>query len=107
MLFRSGFIYSGSIAARAYDLLRPARGIVRRVVMLCPCHRVAVRGMALPGATAFDTPLGRVAVDTEAIRQVQGFPGLVDFPEAHRQEHAIEVQLPFRRRCSASSRWSP
>src|SRR5215213_10251225 len=53
----AGFMYSGGVAAHAYDLLRPARGIVRRVVLLGPCHRVAVRGMALPGASAFDTPL--------------------------------------------------
>ena len=38
----AGYIYSGPVAASAYDLLRPARGIVRRVVLLGPCHRVAV-----------------------------------------------------------------
>src|SRR3989475_8164699 len=39
----AGFIYSGPVAASAYDRLRPARGIVRRVVILGPCHRVPVR----------------------------------------------------------------
>src|SRR5665647_2820005 len=36
----AGYVYSGGIAAEAYDRLRPARGIVRRVVLLGPCHRV-------------------------------------------------------------------
>src|SRR5574338_1592610 len=56
----AGYIYSGPVAARAYDELAPARGIVRRVVVLGPVHRVPVRGLALPSAQAFATPLGRV-----------------------------------------------
>jgi len=40
----AGYIYSGEIAARAYDELAPARGIVRRVVLLArstsPPHRL-------------------------------------------------------------------
>ncbi len=91
----AGFVYSGPIAAQAYDLLRPARGIVRRVVLLGPCHRVPVRGMALPGARAFDTPLARIPVDAEAVRGLQGFSPVIDLPEAHEEEHAIEVHLPF------------
>src|SRR5450756_1632605 len=50
----AGYIYSGPVAASAYDRLRPARGIATRVVLLGPAHRVPVRGLALPGATAFD-----------------------------------------------------
>ncbi len=91
----AGFIYSGPIAAHAYDLLRPARGIVRRVVLLGPCHRVPVLGMALPGAFAFDTPLGRVAVDTAAVASLRGVPWVREIREAHEQEHGLEVQLPF------------
>ena len=91
----AGYIYSGAVAAPAYDLLRPARGIVKRVVLLGPCHRVPVRGMALPGAAAFDTPLGRIAVDQGAVARLRGLPQVVDMPEAHALEHAIEVQLPF------------
>ena len=66
----AGFVYSGPIAASAYDRLRPARGIVRRVVILGPCHRVPVHGLALPRAKAFDTPLGRIPVDCAATASV-------------------------------------
>src|SRR5213083_3763969 len=62
----AGYIYSGPIAARAYDELAAARGIVRRVVMLGPVHRVPVRGLALPGAQIFETPLGRIPIDEKA-----------------------------------------
>ena len=58
----AGYLYSGPVAARAYDELAAARGVVKRVVLLGPVHRVPVRGLALPGVEAFDTPLGRIAM---------------------------------------------
>jgi len=94
----AGFIYSGPVAASAYDRLRPARGIVRRVVILGPCHRVPVHGLALPRARAFDTPLGRIPVDGEAIASVRGLPQVVESAATHAEEHALEVQLPFLQR---------
>lgn len=94
----AGYVYSGGVAAEAYDRLRPARGIVRRVVLLGPCHRVPVRGLALPDATAFDTPLGRVAIDRESIAALAGLPQVVVSSAVHAEEHALEVQLPFLQR---------
>ncbi len=91
----AGYIYSGPIAANAYALLKSARGIVRRVVLLGPCHRVAVRGLALPGADAFDTPLGRVPIDADAASLARSLAQVSDFPPTHAQEHSLEVQLPF------------
>jgi AmmeMemoRadiSam system protein B/AmmeMemoRadiSam system protein A len=91
----AGYIYSGGIAARAYDELSPARGLVSRVVLLGPVHRVPVRGLAAPGADAFATPLGNVPVDREALRAVQDLPQVVTSDAAHALEHSLEVQLPF------------
>src|SRR5579859_3427480 len=91
----AGYIYSGPVAARAYDELLAARGIVRRVVLLGPVHRVPVRGLALPGAQAFATPLGTIPVDEEAVRAVEGMPQVVRSDAAHALEHSLEVQLPF------------
>src|SRR5262245_44105331 len=94
----AGYIYSGPVAASAYDLLRPARGIVRRVVVLGPCHRVPVRGLALPQASAFATPLGRISIDAEAVRAIRDLPQVVESAATHAEEHALEVQLPFLQR---------
>src|SRR5918999_4675195 len=49
----AGYMYSGAVAARAYDELVGARGVVSRVVLLGPVHRVPVRGLALPSVEAF------------------------------------------------------
>jgi AmmeMemoRadiSam system protein B/AmmeMemoRadiSam system protein A len=91
----AGYIYSGQVAANAFALLRPAAGIVKRVVLLGPCHRVAVSGLALPGAAAFETPLGTIPIDEDAIRAVADLPQVVNFPATHAREHSLEVQLPF------------
>ena len=91
----AGYIYSGPVAARAYDEIAAARGIVRRVVLLGPVHRVPVRGLAVPDAAAFATPLGTVALDRDALRAVEALPQVVKSDPAHALEHSLEVQLPF------------
>src|SRR3970282_867436 len=68
----AGYIYSGPVAASVYALLAPARRSITRVVLLGPTHRVAVRGMALPGCSAFATPLGVVEVDPDAVEALRG-----------------------------------
>jgi AmmeMemoRadiSam system protein B len=91
----AGYIYSGSMAARAFVRLASVRGKIQRVVLLGPVHRVPVRGLALPGADAFDTPLGRIEIDAEAVAAIRHLPQVVTSPAAHAQEHSLEVQLPF------------
>ena len=91
----AGYIYSGAIAATAYVTLKSIAHQIRRVVLLGPTHRVAVRGLALPGADAFDTPLGRVMLDMNAVQSIAHLPQVTISREAHALEHSLEVQLPF------------
>ena len=91
----AGYVYSGPVAAHAYDQLSAARGVVRRVVLLGPVHRVAVRGLAVPSAESFSTPLGRVRIDQDALQAVRDLPQVVASDRAHALEHSLEVQLPF------------
>jgi AmmeMemoRadiSam system protein B/AmmeMemoRadiSam system protein A len=91
----AGYIYSGNVAAQAYHELRAARGVVRRVVLLGPVHRVPVRGLAVTSAEAFATPLGTIAVDREALRALHDLPQVLHSDAAHEHEHSLEVQLPF------------
>ncbi len=91
----AGYIYSGSTAGKAYALLAPQAAHIRRIVLLGPCHRVAVRGLAAPTVDAFDTPLGRIPLDRAAIDALADLPQVVASDAAHAQEHSLEVQLPF------------
>ena len=103
----AGYIYSGPVAARAYDELTAARGVVKRVVLLGPTHYVGGRGLALPQAEAFETPLGRIPVDAEALGLLGGLPQVVRSEPAHRQEHSLEVQLPFLQKVLGEFRLVP
>lgn len=91
----AGYVYSAAVAASAYARVAPLRGRVTRVVLLGPTHRVAVRGLALPRAHAFATPLGEVPVDAAAVALARTLPQVVVSDAAHALEHALEVQLPF------------
>jgi AmmeMemoRadiSam system protein B len=91
----AGYVYSGPIAATAYAALQPIASRIRRVVLLGPTHRVAVRGLALPGSEAFATPLGEVPLDLQAAQAIAHLPQVTVSPLAHAQEHSLEVQLPF------------
>jgi AmmeMemoRadiSam system protein B len=95
ILPHAGFIYSGPVAASGYACLREHRDAYRRVVLLGPAHRVPFRGIAAPSATTFMTPLGPVAIDRDAIDRLTPLPQVHVFDEAHRQEHSLEVHLPF------------
>jgi AmmeMemoRadiSam system protein B len=91
----AGYVYSGTTAALAYAQLSALRGSIRRVILLGPVHRVPIRGLALPGAAAFATPLGEIEVDQEAIAALAALPQVVLSSAAHALEHSLEVQLPF------------
>ena len=91
----AGYVYSGPVAASAYARLAPLKGTVRRVVLLGPSHRVGFRGLALPDAESFETPLGIVPVDRQAVAALGGLPQVTVLPSAHLAEHSIEVHLPF------------
>jgi len=103
----AGYIYSGPVAAHAYAAIVPARGVVKRVVLLGPTHRVAVRGLALPTSDFFDTPLGRIPLDKEAFDQIKDLPQVVRSDPAHAMEHSLEVQLPFLQKALGEFRLVP
>lgn len=91
----AGYVYSGPVAARAYQLLAPLRRVIRRVVLLGPAHRVPLRGMAVPSAETFATPLGRVPLDRDGVEALLGLADVIESDRAHAGEHCLEVQLPF------------
>ncbi len=91
----AGFIYSGPVAGHAYAQLGSAAANIRRVVLLGPAHRLALRGLALPAAQAFSTPLGIVPVDNMGVAFAAALPQVQENAQAHAFEHSLEVQLPF------------
>jgi AmmeMemoRadiSam system protein B len=91
----AGIEYSGLVAACAYHLLSLASDKIKRVVIFGPAHRLALSGCALADHDYFQTPLGEVELDKKLPRILQTSEFVRVNNEAHRQEHSIEVQLPF------------
>jgi AmmeMemoRadiSam system protein B len=90
----AGYIYSGEVAAAAFATLRDAGG-TSRVVVIGPAHYVPVAGVAVPTVDAFETPLGRLPVDRQALAAIADLPFVTPSDDAHAPEHALEVELPF------------
>jgi AmmeMemoRadiSam system protein B/AmmeMemoRadiSam system protein A len=91
----AGYIYSGPVAASVYARLAAVAEKIKRVILLGPAHRVAVRGLALPGAAAFETPLGTVPVDSAAVARISDLLQVTTSADAHALEHSLEVHVPF------------
>jgi len=91
----AGYIYSGPIAASAYSRLAQWTSEIERVLLIGPAHRVPVEGLALSTAEAFETPLGLVTIDRNACAEALNLPDVQEHDLAHRDEHSLEVQLPF------------
>jgi len=90
----AGLRYSGPVAAHAYALLRGMSGLT--AVLVGPSHRAAFDGVSVFAHGAFETPLGTLPVDEVAARAlVDAGRGIRDFASPHRDEHSLEMQLPF------------
>lgn len=91
----AGYIYSGAVAGAVYAAI----DVPRLCLVLCPNHTGKGRPLAIMSTGSWETPLGPVPIDAPLAASLkQQFPLLTEDSEAHRSEHAIEVQLPFLQR---------
>ena len=92
----AGLMYSGPVAAHAYQLLRDRTFDV--AVLVGPSHFVGFDGVAVVASGAFETPLGAAPIDERcASALLDATPIIHDRPGAHAREHSLEMQLPFIR----------
>jgi len=91
----AGYVYSGPVAASIYARLLPFRERYQRVVLLGPAHRYPFPGLAASSAMAFETPMGRIPLDLEAMAEALELPQVRLLDRAHEGEHSLEVHLPF------------
>jgi AmmeMemoRadiSam system protein B/AmmeMemoRadiSam system protein A len=89
----AGYLYSGATAAHAALAIPPDR--FQRVVLLGPDHRVGFRNASLTAASRWRTPLGDVPIG-DCRRMADQWPDLfATVAASDRQEHSLEVILPF------------
>ena len=94
----AGYYYSGLCAASAYQSLIQKNNIknqkIKKVIIIAPTHTNYFRGITLPDYDIYETVLGKIEVDKNAINNLESNLFKID-SQTHNQEHAIEIQLPF------------
>jgi len=101
LLPHAAYAYSGKVAVQGVALLR--RRHLKRVIVLAPAHWAPdLHGLSIAGVSAYQTPLGEVSLDQDAVASLRRSPLVSSHPQAHRREHSIEIQLPLLQRA-----WHP
>jgi len=92
----AGWEYSGRVAAQVWQSLAE-RAQPQTIIILGAFHRGGLSLSAVYPEGEWDTPLGPVEVDSRLAAEILAeFHALaVANTAAHRDEHSIEVQLPF------------
>ena len=86
----AGYIYSGQTATWGYRQLSD-RLINPHFVLIGPSHNYGFEGMAANSALYWQTPLGQV----KQIPSYDSDKNIFAYDEVHKQEHSVEVQIPF------------
>ncbi len=90
----AGYVYSGQIAADAYNAVKGKQYDV--VVVIAPSHRERFSGVTIFPGDGYMTPLGMMRIDKGLAGRLTDASPLIRFSEeGHRMEHSLEVQLPF------------
>ena len=103
----AGYMYSGQIAANAFSNWINEKDLIENVVIIGPSHRVLFDGIAIPKMNIFKTPLGEVSLKNSFIEQLKNLPQVIIDDEPHRQEHSIEVQIPFLQKILETLKFFP
>jgi MEMO1 family protein len=90
----AGYSYSGLVAGLGYKQIMGRKYDV--VIVFSPSHHDPFMGATIYPGESYQTPLGKVSIERELAAQiVQQCPGIKFSDLGHREEHSLEVQLPF------------
>ena len=99
----AGYVYSGPVAAHSFLHASSLRD-PELIVVVAPNHYGIGSGVSTFRSGQWETPLGKLTVDSAAAAKLADIAEIVSFdPEAHRLEHSLEVQLPFIQRIYGDS----
>ncbi|HRW94995.1 MAG TPA: AmmeMemoRadiSam system protein B [Bacteroidales bacterium] len=92
----AGYVFSGKVAASAFNQIDSDKRY-ERIFIIGSSHQVALPGAAVYTRGNFLMPYGIVKTDIDFCKKlVLAHPGLfTEDSRAHRDEHSLEVQLPF------------
>lgn len=88
----AGYIYSGQLASKGFQYLDKN---IKNIFIFAPAHSVPVDGIALSPHDEWSTPLGEIPLNQKINEELDGKFECSYNEAAFRNEHAIEVQVPF------------
>ena len=91
----AGYVYSGPVAAHSYLSLSEEEK-ADTFIIIGPNHTGFGTPVSMMGQGSWETPLGKVDIDSELAQLIFKASDTIDLDEtAHIREHSVEVQLPF------------
>lgn len=103
----AGWVFSGSLAALVFSAIKQQHEDVNTFVIFGAAHGYFGQLPAVYDVGSWLTPLGEIAIDEELAGAVLGSGAAVKDSAAHRNEHSIEVQIPFIQHLFAASKILP
>ena len=88
----AGYVYSGNIAASAFNQLQ---GDYKTVFLMGPSHNYYLKNVSVSGFKYYSTPLGKVKVSKKAKEMDEKEEIINNIEEAHEKEHSLELEIPF------------
>jgi hypothetical protein len=89
----AGYRWSGQVAAYAYSLVQNKD--YKTAVIIAPSHRHGFNGCSIYPRGGYQTPFGVAQIDEALASELSKDSGFGFVREAHRMEHAVEIQIPF------------
>jgi hypothetical protein len=100
----AGYYFSGHVAGSVYGRL----DLPRRFLLLGPRHFPRGKPQAILSQGTWQTPLGQAEIDADLASELKiACASLAEDDVAHRDEHAIEVQVPFLQCLASEFRFVP
>jgi AmmeMemoRadiSam system protein B/AmmeMemoRadiSam system protein A len=103
----AGYVFSGQVAAHAFKQIEGLD--YEAIVIIGPNHQdPTFRDVSIYARGVFETPLGPVPIDEELAQAlIEADERIVFDRNVHRDEHSIEVELPFLQRVCPSCKMVP
>jgi AmmeMemoRadiSam system protein B/AmmeMemoRadiSam system protein A len=106
ILPHAGYRYSGLVAA--WGVRQAMKSKIDRVVVIGPSHRYPLGdAVSVPDHTHYSTPLGEVPLDTDMIDALMRSSCVVSVPDAHIDEHSVQIEIPILQRALGAFKLVP
>lgn len=91
----AGYFYSGAVAANGYCALADDGRPDLFIIIGINHHTYTVEPASVQTSGKWNTPLGQAIIDSEIAKKILKKDFIFDNSSIHRQEHSLELQLPF------------